>query len=225
MPFLGVILYIDFIMHTGLLYASYYIITVINRYMNSITKKLIRDYIYHSETLEDVVQISTEAEQNFRDALNTEDPKALEALASPEGSPKPKKEEDESVKFDDSKFKKLFRKLAVRCHPDKLETLDVSDREKSFLKECYEMISIANDTYDWGLLLKVALDLDVEVNELEQEQIDNINQNIEAIKARIEKYEASMAYKWYTLTDSDIKQKYLQQCADIFKKSLNMGRI
>lgn len=193
--------------------------------MNSITKKLIRDYIYHSETLEDVIEISTEAEQNFRDALHSEDPKALEALAMPDGSKKPKKEEDEAVKFDDSKFKKLFRKLAVKCHPDKLESSDISEREKLFLKDCYERISDANNSYDWGLLLKVALDLDVEVNELEQEQVDNINQNIEAIKARINKYEESMAYKWYTLGDSDIKQKYLQQCADIFKKSLDKGRI
>lgn len=189
--------------------------------MNSLIKKLIRDYIYHSETLDDVMQISSEAEQQFRDALNTEDPQALEALAAPKGVSQSKKEEEETVKFDDSKFKKLFRKLAVKCHPDKLETLEVSEREKEFLKDCYEKISIANDTYDWGLLLKVALDLDVEVTELEQTQIENINESIENIKLRISKYEESMAYKWYTLGDSDIKQKYLQQCADIFKKSLN----
>lgn len=191
--------------------------------MNNIIKKLIRDYIYHSETLDDVMEISSEAEQQFRDALNEEDPKALEALAVPSDGSKPKKKEEESVKFDDSKFKKLFRKLAVKCHPDKLETMDISDREKEFLKKCYENISIANDKYDWGLLLKVALDLDVEVTELGQEQIENINKNIITIKSRIEKYEGSMAYSWYTMTDPAIKEKYLQQCADIFKSSLNKG--
>ena len=191
--------------------------------MNSIVKKLIRDYIYHSETLEDVIEISTEAEKKFRDALNEEDPEALEALAMPSGESKPKNKEDESVKFDDSKFKKLFRKLAVKCHPDKLETMDVSEREKEFLKQCYENISIANDKYDWGMLLKVALDLDVEVTELEDEQIHNINQNILSIKSKIEKYEDSMAYSWYTMSDPAIKEKYLQQCADIFKSSLNKG--
>lgn len=191
--------------------------------MNSIVKKLIRDYIYHSETLEDVIEISSEAEKKFRDALNEEDPEALEALAMPSDGSKPKKKEEESVKFDDSKFKKLFRKLAVKCHPDKLETLEVSDREKEFLKQCYENISIANDKYDWGMLLKVALDLDVEVTELDDEQIHNINQNILGIKSKIEKYEESMAYTWYTMSDPSIKEKYLQQCADIFKTSLNKG--
>lgn len=191
--------------------------------MNNIVKKLIRDYIYHSETLEDVIEISSEAEKKFRDALNEEDPKALEALAMPSDGSKPKNKEEESVKFDDSKFKKLFRKLAVKCHPDKLETMEVSDREKEFLKQCYENISIANDKYDWGMLLKVALDLNVEVTELDDEQIHNINQNILGIKSKIEKYEESMAYTWYTMSDPSIKEKYLQQCADIFKTSLNKG--
>ena len=194
--------------------------------MNHLIKKLIRDYIYHSETLEDIQLVSSEAEKSFRDALNQEDPEALEALAVPQGDSKPKKtEEDESVKFDDSKFKKLFRKLAVKCHPDKLEVADISEREREFLKDCYEKISKANDTYDWGLLLKVALELEIEVTELEDSQIENINSNIETLKLKIEKYEASMAYKWYTLTDTSIKEKYLQQCADIFKNSLNKGII
>lgn len=187
--------------------------------MDSVLRKLIRDYVYFNETLEDTLSISSEAEREFREALRHEEPKALEALSQPKGSkPKPKEDESEAVHFDDKDFKKLFRKLAVKCHPDK--TQDASDREAAFLKECYENITIANDTYDWGLLLKVALELDVEVNSLNEEQINNIKENIESLKTKIAKYEESMAYKWYTLTDNTIKEKYLQQCADIFKASI-----
>lgn len=187
--------------------------------MNNIERKLIRDYIYHIETYDDVVNISSEAEREFRDALRQESPEALEALAVPKGAPIKKQEtEEEAVKFDDKKFKKLFRKLAVKCHPDKIQ--DASERESKFLKKCYEDINLANDTYDWGLLLKVALDLDVEFDELDQEQYDNIQSNIETIKKKITRYEESMAYKWFNLNDDAIKQKYLQSCADIFKSSL-----
>jgi hypothetical protein len=77
-----------------------------------------------------------------------------------------------------------------------------------------------NDTYDWGLLLRVAYDLDVEVQELSEEQQLNIQQNIEQIQNSISAYEGSMAYTWYTLNDTSIKEKYLQECADIFKMSL-----
>jgi len=188
--------------------------------MKHVIKKVIRDYVYYNETLDDVKNISSSAEREFREALMGEDPKALEALAVPEGAPKPKPtEESEPVKFEDKKFKKLFRKAAVKCHPDKIQ--NASERESQFLKKCYEDINLANDTYDWGLLLKVALDLDIEVEELDEEQLENIQISIESIKQKITKYEESMAYKWYTLTDSTIKEKYLQQCADIFKNSLN----
>lgn len=188
--------------------------------MNNIARKIVRDYIYHLETLEDVTDISSAAERDFREALRQESPEALEALAAPKGEAKKKEEpkEEETVKFDDKKFKKLFRKLAVKCHPDKFQ--DATEREAKFLKKCYEDINKANDTYDWGLLLKVALELEVEIEDLEPEQVQNIQDNIESIKGIITRYEESMAYKWFTLNDDAIKQKYLQTCADIFKNSL-----
>ena len=189
--------------------------------MKGFVKKVVRDYIYFRETLEDVKSISGDAEGEFREAMQEHNQPALEALSPPEGAPKPKKvEEEESVHFDDKVFKKLFRKIAVKCHPDKIDD-SYSEREVSFLKECYSDLNKANDTYDWGLLLKVALDLDIEIPELTQENIDNINSNIESIKNTIEKFEQSMAYKWYTLSDPEIKKGYLETCANIFISSLN----
>jgi hypothetical protein len=146
---------------------------------------------------------------------------ALEALQPKEGSVPPKKiEEIDEVKFEDKDFKKIFRKLAVKCHPDKL-TKDISERESNFLKKCYEDMNLANLTYDWGLLLKVANELDVEITDLSEAHFDNINSNIESIKRKISMYENSMAYKWYTLSDPEIKKGYLETCAAIFMKSVN----
>ena len=185
------------------------------------TRKLIRDYTYNSDSLEDILSISSDAESDFRDAMNGDHAKALEALQPKEGSKPPIKiEEDEGVKFEDKDFKKIFRKLAIKCHPDKL-TKDISDRDTSFLKKCYEQINKANATYDWGLLLKVASSLDAEIPELSEEQFDNINSNIKSIKRKISMYENSMAYRWYTLSDPEIKKGYLETCAAIFMKSVN----
>lgn len=188
--------------------------------MDSLSRKKVREYIYHMETLEDVIDISKEAEIEFRDAMTGYNESALQALSPKEGDPKPKKvEDDESVNFEDKSFKKLFRKLAVKCHPDKLND-SYSDREKEFLKGCYEGINKANDTYDWGLLLKVAIDLDVEFTDLSEEHLNNISENIDKLKSKIERYEQSMAYKWFTLSDPTIRDAYLKSCADIFMKSL-----
>jgi uncharacterized protein YdcH (DUF465 family) len=178
------------------------------------SKKIIRDYIYHLETLDDIKQISSVAEGEFRDAMNSKDPNALNALSTEE---KPKvQEEIESINHNDSKFKKLFRKAAVRCHPDKYN----QDEYSNVMKASYELLTKANDDYDWGLLLKVCLDLDVEVTELEDSEINNIINKTEELKKSIHKYETSMAYSWYSLNDETRKNEYLAECAKIFNKFL-----
>jgi len=189
--------------------------------MKNLNKKLIRDYIYFTDTLEDIKHISGEAEGKFRSAMQSHNEKAMEALNPPIDStnPEPIKRE-EPVKFEDKDFKKLFRKIAIKCHPDKLDGSH-SESETEFLKECYGDINDANSMYDWGLLLKTAIELSIELPELTIEQVNNISNNIKSIKDDIMKYEGSMAYQWYTLHDSVAKRGYLESCAQIFMSSLH----
>lgn len=185
--------------------------------MKLLAKKIIRDYIYHLETLNDFKEISSEAESLFRSELKKIDEEALQALVPNENAPKDKKDEIEKISFEDKEFKKLFRKLVVKCHPDKIN--EVSNNEAEFLKRAYEELNLANDTYDWGLLLKVALDLNIEHLELDDEKINNISQKIQELKDTINKYEKSMAYQWYTCP-LEHKESYLKDCAAIFKMSI-----
>lgn len=178
------------------------------------SKKVIRDYIYNLETLEDIKEISSIAESAFRDAMNSEDPDSLAALAG--GESNSKKEEIESINHGDSKFKKLFRKAAVKCHPDK----HISTAYSDVMKRSYELLTIANDTYDWGLLLKVCLDLNIDVDEISDEELENILKKTNELKESISRYETSMAYSWYNLNDETQKNEYLAECAKIFNKFL-----
>jgi len=186
--------------------------------MDVLAKKIIRDYIYHLETFKDVKEISSVAEGEFRSAMTGSDSEAIEALSNPDGKIK-KEEEPQEMNHGDTKFKKLFRKAAVKCHPDKLLN-NLSEKEAQFMKSSYESLTIANDTYDWGLLLKVCLDLDIEVDELGEVEKNNIIENTEILKTSIAKYENSMAYSWYKINDETQKNEYLAECAKIFKKSL-----
>lgn len=194
--------------------------------MNPILKKLIRDYNYLNETLDDVKEISSVAEGEFRTALMQSDPDAVEALRPKtqeininDENVNIKIEKKEAVNYNDSKFKKIFRKLAVKCHPDKLG--DISNREAELLKRSYEQLTWANDNYDWGMLLKLAFEFDIEIDDLGDDEIINIKQNIETLKNEINKYEKSMAYSWYVKNDEDSKKEYLAICAAVFKKSLS----
>lgn len=193
--------------------------------MNPLVKKLIRDYNYLTETLDDIKEISSVAEGAFRTAMMDHDPEAIEAL-----NPKTQKINLEDVEIEsieesiektpnDPRFKKLFRKIAVKCHPDKLG--DVHESEARFLKRVYEDLTWANDNYDWGMLLKLAVDLDIKYDDIDEEIINNINESVDSLKCEINKYETSMAYAWYTKNDENSRKEYLAVCANIFKKSLN----
>ena len=183
--------------------------------MKVLAKKIIRDYVYHLETLNDFKEISGEAESLFRNELKMVDEEALEALRPNEDSKPRSANEIEKISFEDKDFKKLFRKVVVKCHPDKIDDSQGSDS----LKTAYEEANQANDTYDWGLLLKVALDLGIESFELDDEKLHNINENILNLKEQIQKYEQSMAYQWYIKPEEN-REAYLKDCAAIFKMSL-----
>jgi hypothetical protein len=128
------------------------------------------------------------------------------------------KEEEPIENHNDTVFKKLFRKIVLKCHPDKIKS--ASEKEAQFLKECYENATTANNSYDWGLLLRTASNLDLDLQDISEEQIKNIKLKNEDLKKKIQKYESSMAYQWYTKDDEKARQKFLSICLGVFKNSL-----
>lgn len=190
---------------------------------NSATlKKILRDYNYLYESLIDVKDISSIAEGEFRNAMvESGDNEAMKALM-PSNNPSvetPEIKEEESVEnHNDAVFKKLFRKIVLKCHPDKIKS--ASEKEAQFLKECYENATTANNSYDWGLLLRTASNLDLDLQDISEEQIQNIKIKNEDLKKEIQKYESSMAYQWYTKDDEKARQKFLSICLGVFKNSL-----
>jgi hypothetical protein len=190
---------------------------------NSATlKKILRDYNYLYESLIDVKDISSIAEGEFRNAMvESGDNEAMKALM-PSNNPSVEtpeiKEEEPIENHNDTIFKKLFRKIVLKCHPDKIKS--ASEKEAQFLKECYENATTANNSYDWGLLLRTASNLDLDLQDISEEQIQNIKLKNEDLKKEIQKYESSMAYQWYTKDDEKARQKFLSICLGVFKNSL-----
>jgi hypothetical protein len=190
---------------------------------NSATlKKILRDYNYLYESLIDVKDISSIAEGEFRNAMvESGDNEAMKALM-PSNNPSVEtpeiKEEEPIENHNDAVFKKLFRKIVLKCHPDKIKS--ASEKEAQFLKECYENATTANNSYDWGLLLRTASNLDLDLQDISEEQIQNIKLKNKDLKKEIQKYESSMAYQWYTKDDEKARQKFLSICLGVFKNSL-----
>jgi hypothetical protein len=188
-------------------------------------KKLIRDYNYLSDTLEDVKEISAVAEGEFKVALFEEDPDAAQALAPPKTQEIKLDAENVEVveepsieQYNDPKFKKLFRKVAVKCHPDKLG--DMNSSEAKFLKKVYEDLTEANRNHDWGMLLKLSMELDVDCDDIGIDEMNNIAESISTLQKEISRYENSMAFSWYTKNDEKSKKEYLAVCISTFKSFL-----
>lgn len=185
-------------------------------------KKILRDYNYLYETLIDIKDISSTAETEFRDAMiKSGDNEALKALIPDEQDTKKLEEVTEEkeavITHNDVDFKKTFRKIVIKCHPDKIK--DASESEASFLKECYEDATIANDKYDWGLLIRVASKLEIDLNGVNI-QISEIKRKNEELQSEISRYENSMAFQWYSQDDVVQRDNFLKYCLGIFKSSV-----
>lgn len=187
-------------------------------------KKILRDYNYLYESLNDVKEISEIAEVQFREAMIASgDQEAMQALIPKQnenGEVEPIQEiETEVTNHNDQDFKKLFRKIVVKCHPDKIDSAS-SEQEALMLKESYNTAVEANDNYDWGLLLRVASTLSINCDFISSEQIEAIKKRNQELKEEIERYEGSMAYRWYSQTEEEARNNFLAFCLGVFRDSV-----
>lgn len=185
--------------------------------------KILRDYNYLYESLNDVKEISEIAEVEFREAMIASgDQEALQALVPTEQDSQKIQDakviEEEAINHNDAEFKKLFRKVVVKCHPDKINS--ATEHEAELMKEAYNTAVKANDKYDWGLLLRVASSLSIDCDFVSAEQIEIIKKRNEELKEEIERYEGSMAYRWYSQTEEEARNNFLAFCLGIFKDSV-----
>ena len=110
-------------------------------------------------------------------------------------------------------FKSLFRKVVLRCHPDKLSS-DLTESEFNEYKEIYEESVNANETEDWAKLIRCALKLELEIPESAYDQIEAIEKSINKLKIKQENILNSTAWSWYKTIDADAKSDLLKQHLD-----------
>jgi len=101
---------------------------------------------------------------------------------------KQKLSEDENVKIetevDDDTFKKVYRKVAGKTHPDK-------GGDDSKFKEANE----ANRNKDLGKLMEMADELGVEVH-MDDDMVQNLKKQTKAVVDTIQRMKTTMAWTW-----------------------------
>ena len=112
----------------------------------------------------------------------------------------------EDVETKSIHIKKLFRKIAIMTHPDKLTKLDDFERErktKLFLKA-----REAAEAGKWFALVDTAKALGIETPKPDEEQLGLLENESENVDKEIKDIEATYAWLMYTL-DTDEQRKLL----------------
>ncbi len=143
----------------------------------------------------------TEYQENEEQTVSSEDEE--------ESEEQPKQEIEQEKIEKDPKVKKLFKKIAAKIHPDKIENLEGFEKDKK--TSLYKKAVMAMEKNDIVLLADVALELDMEVPEISSEKLKETENKIIAIKKELHHIESTYVWQWFFCEDEQIKDKILEQ--------------
>ena len=103
----------------------------------------------------------------------------------------------EDVETQSDHIKKLFRKIAIMTHPDKLTKLDDYERERK--TELFLKAREAAEAGKWFALVDTANALGIETPKPDEEQVDLLQNESESVDKEIRNIEATYAWVMYNL--------------------------
>lgn len=163
------------------------------------TEDLFLDYdIELNEVLEDITSIveTKKSEKNSEESsLESFDEKNNQSNSS---------DKNQELDFSNEKkaspddwMKKLFKKIAIETHPDKLSSReDLSLIEKIERESIYKKCAAAIEKNDKFSLLESAIILEIELQIAESEQIEIVSSRIKEIKKSLEDVQSKVAWIW-----------------------------
>jgi len=109
----------------------------------------------------------------------------------------------------DETFKKLFKSIALKANPDRLE--NVSDFEKEQKEGIFKKSLAAMESEDLLTLLEMARRLDIEPPQLQKRHIDKVNKEISEIKKELKLIKSTYLWVWYNSENEDEKERILNE--------------
>ncbi len=143
-------------------------------------------------------------------------------LNSKQETPQPEDMPDQisAAKDADPEVKKMFKKIASRCHPDKLQDMD-DGFEKVKKEQLYQKARQALENNDVLIMADVANQLGVEIPEITEVQLKQTEQKIISIKKELSMIESTAVWHWFFTEDPTKKDDILKQLFQLMYEQQN----
>lgn len=129
-------------------------------------------------------------------------------------------EQTSALKDADPEVKKMFKKIASQCHPDKLQDME-NGFEKSKKEQLYLKARQALENNDVLIMADVANELGVEVPEITEAQLKQTEQKIIDIKRELSMIESTAVWHWFFTEDPNKKDQILKQLFQVMYEQQN----
>ena len=185
-------------------------------------KRLIRKYEYLLEDWEEVDDINKTANMEMSSELHKHMPPEIKPSDFESEWDEDVDEEQEGPERDVA-LKKLFRKIVVKCHPDRMPS-DLSEVRTLELIDLYEKAVEAHSDQNWALMVIVAIKLEVDLPEEAEEKISEIEKDVEDLEKKINNTISGIAWQWY-YSEEEAREKLINNYLSILQKSKEVGPV
>lgn len=198
----------------------------LERKMNFLSAKLLAletELSVSREILEtatlDVRKLFNEKYKKSQEKQETKKEKKIEAVRHFNDETQQKQKTDKQVETEkqtppDSEVKKLFKKIAHQCHPDKLAGIFRED-EKAKKLDLYHRARKALEDNDIVSMTAIASELDVPMPEVTPVHLKQIEKKITAIKKELNRIESSLVWHWFFTEDQEKKSAMLNKIFEL----------
>ena len=114
----------------------------------------------------------------------------------------------------DPEVRKMFKKIATQCHPDKLHDME-EGFEKRKKQELYNKARQALESNDPVIMSDVAGELGVEVPEITEAQLKRAEKKIISIKKELSEIESTLVWHWFFTEDKKMKTTILEKLFEL----------
>ena len=107
----------------------------------------------------------------------------------------------------DPEVKKMFKKIASQCHPDKLQDME-NGFERTRKEQLYQKARQALENNDILIMADIAGELDIEIPEITEIQLKQAENKIISIKKELQMIESTAVWQWFFTEDKE-KKKFI----------------